>query len=88
MQAAIEASKQQSVNIQPSTQPPQRKVVSSVERENIHLFTKLVHASGPHYHLDADMQRLWEEMRAVKLRIEQSLLVGGDSMDRMERGII
>lgn len=57
-----------------------------MERENIHLFSKLVHASAPLVSVDDDLRRLWEEMRRVKLRIEQALLV--DDIDRMERGTL
>lgn len=76
MQAAIAASKR----AKPST-------MTAVERENIHLFTRLVEAGASEVRSDREMVRMANEMRTLRLRIEESML-SSPVLDRTEKGTL
>jgi hypothetical protein len=58
-----------------------------VERENIHLFSRLLDAADPaSVKDDPEMVRMAGEMKSIRLRIEEAMLAS--NLGRTDKGII
>jgi hypothetical protein len=83
LQAAIAASKAETVMRPMATST---RTISAVERENIHLFSRLLDAADSAVVKDdPEMVRMAGEMRAIRLRIEEALLAS--NLNRTDKGM-